>query len=145
MLSSYVRLNAKMLASSAFSVPTSAMVAGMASVFEPHVAATFTLLWAYLAWYGAFTAFSILERRRASKSLRSYFACMGAPLLAGEAVFASMLWSLYYLALTWGYDPAAAYLVVNAGAYAAFLGVVNAVTRLDVAGRFKSHGAASTA
>ena len=147
MLGAYVRLNAKMLAASCVSVPTSTAVAVLASGLEPHVAATYTLLWAYFAWYCAFAALAALERRRNpdSPGLRAYFAGMGAPLLAGEAAFVSALWYFYYLALVWGWDPAVAYLAVNGAAYVLFLAVVNVATRLDIVGRFKSRGATSAA
>lgn len=147
MLGTYLRLNAKMLAASCISIPSSVVVAGLSSGLEPHVAATYPLAWAYVVWYGAFAALSALERRRkpGSPGLRAYFAGMGAPLAVGEAVFASSLWGFYYMALVWGWDPTASYLAVNAAAYAVFLAAVNAAVRLDVAGRFKSRRAASSA
>lgn len=145
MIGAYIRLNAKMLASSAVSIPSSTFMAAALSGLEPHATATLTMLWAYAAWYAAFAAFSCVERRRGRAGLRAYFAGMGAPLLAGEAVYAAILWYFYYLLLLWGWDAPGAYLLVNAAAYAAFVASVNAVARLDLAGRFKSHRSAGAA
>lgn len=145
MIGAYLRLNAKMLASSAASIPSSAFMASAFSGLEPHATATLTMLWAYAAWYAAFVAFSCMEKRRGSGGLRAYFAGMGAPLLAGEAVYAAVLWYFYYLLLLWEWDAPTAYLLVNAAAYAAFVASVNAAARLDLAGRFKSHRSAGAA
>lgn len=139
MLGAYIRLNAKMLASSAVSIPSSTAMAAVFSGLEPHATVTLTMLWAYAAWYASFAVFSCLEGHRGLAGLRGYFAGMGAPLLAGEAVYAAVLWYFYYLLLLWGWDAPTAYLAVNAAAYAAFMASVNAIAKLDLAGRFKSH------